>query len=164
MLVVEAGGGTPLSQGAATFILGSASLSDGSYSVLDQIVPPRLIVPPHVHEHETQVSIVLEGTIGFWVDGDEAEVGAGAYVSRPRGRAHALWNPTDEPARMLELTNPGDRFEEYMLAASALIDAGDATPATVAELAEPYGIRFVEGPLAELSDRYGVSPAGGFWK
>jgi quercetin dioxygenase-like cupin family protein len=164
MVVVDARAGLPLSLGHETFVVGGASLTGGAYSLLDQIVPPRLIVPPHVHDHETQVSLVMSGTLGFWVDGDLDEVGAGGYVLRPAGHPHALWNPTDQPARMLELTSPGASFEEYMVRASALMDAGDATPESVGALAEGYGIRFVEGPLAELCERYGVSPAGGFWK
>jgi quercetin dioxygenase-like cupin family protein len=164
MVVVQAGEGRPLSLGQDMVVLGGAALTGGAYSVLDQVVPPRLIVPPHVHDHETQVSLVVSGTLGFWVDGDTAEVGAGGYVLRPAGRPHALWNPTDEPARMIELTSPGAAFEEYMIAASALMDSGDATPESVGALAARYGIRFIDGPLAELSERYGVSPAGGFWK
>ena len=164
MVVVEPGGGRPLSLGRDMFVLGGAALTAGAYSVLDQVVAPRLIVPPHLHERETQVALVLSGRLGFWVDGEVAEVGAGGYVLRPAGHAHALWNPTDAPARMLELTSPGAAFEEYMAAASALMDRGEATPQSIGALAEPYGIRFVDGPLAELCERYGVSPTGGFWK
>lgn len=165
MVVVQPGGGFPLSVGQETSVLGDAALTGGAYSVLDQVVPPRLIVPPHVHAHETQVSLVLEGTLGFWVDGDVAEVGAGGYVLRPAGLPHALWNPTDAPARMLELTSPGARFEQYMRDASALMDEGAATPESIAELAAGYGIGFVDGePLRELCERHGLSPAGGFWR
>jgi quercetin dioxygenase-like cupin family protein len=164
MVVVEAGGRLPLSLGQDMFVLGGAALTGGAYSVIDQVVPPRLIVAPHVHERETQVSLVLSGTLGFWVDGDIDEIAAGGYVLRPAGRPHALWNPTDEPARMIELTHPGAAFEEYMIKASALMDEGQATPESVGALAEGYGIRFVEGPLAELCERYGATPVGGFWR
>jgi mannose-6-phosphate isomerase-like protein (cupin superfamily) len=164
MVVVEPGAGRPLSLGRDMFVLGGAALTAGAFSVLDQVVAPRLIVPPHLHERETQVSLVVSGTLGFWVDGDIAEVSAGGYVLRPAGHAHALWNPTDASARMLEITTPGAAFEEYMEAASALMDRGDASPGSIAALAAPYGIRFVDGPLADLCGRYGVSPAGGFWK
>lgn len=165
MVVVEAGAGFPLSLGQDTFVLGEAARTDGAYSVLDQVVPARLIVPPHLHERETQVSLVLAGMLGFWVDGELAEVGAGGYVLRPAGRPHALWNPTDEPARMIELTSPGASFEAYMRKASALVETGEATPQSVAALAAGYGIRFVDDePLRELCERHGLSPAGGFWR
>lgn len=158
------GGGVPLSQGESTFIVGLSSWTDGAVSVLDQIVPPGLIVPPHVHEHEAQASYVVAGTIGFWVDGEEVEASAGAYVHRPAGKPHTLWNASAEPARMLEITTPAASFEEYMRAVSDLMDAGEATPESVGALAAGYGVHFVPGPFEELCARHGVSPAGGFWK
>lgn len=162
--VAAAGAGLPLSVGESTFVAGLAAWSEGAVSVLDQIVSPGLIVPPHLHEHESQASYVVSGRIGFWVDGEEVEVGPGGYVHRPVGKPHSLWNKTDEPARMLEITYPGTGFERYMRAMSELMDSGAADPESVAALAAEYGVHFVAEPFAGLCERHGVSPAGGFWK
>lgn len=164
MQYVEAGGGPPLSVGEATTIAGPAAWTTGAVSILDQIVSPGLIVPPHLHENESQASFVLSGRIGFWVDGEEIELGASGYVYRPVGVPHSLWNSGTEPARMLDITTPGGSFETYMRAMSDLLDSGEATPETVAALAAQYGVHFVPGPFADLCERHGVSPEGGFWK
>ncbi len=160
----EAGGGLPRSVGAAAPIAGRAAWSGDAFNVLDQVVPPGLIVPPHLHEHESQASFVVSGRIGFWVDGEEIELGAGGYVHRPVGVPHSLWNKGPEPARMLEITTPGDSFETYMQAMSDLLDSGEADPGSAAALAAEYGVRFVPEPFADLCERHGVSPEGGFWK
>jgi len=156
--------GTKLSIGATTVILGAADWTGGALNVMDQIVPPGLIVPPHYHEKDHQASYVVRGTLGFWIDGEEFEVSAGGYIHRPAGKVHTLWNATGAPAQMLELTTPGKGFETYMGALSDLTDSGTADPESVTKLAAEQGVHFVAGPLAELCARYGVNPAGGFWK
>ncbi len=161
---VEAEGGPPLSLGQATTIAGRAAWTDGALSIFDQVIPPGLIVAPHVHEKESQASFVISGRLGFWVGGEEVEVGAGGYVHRPVGVPHSLWNKGLEPARMLEITTPGGSFEIYMTAMSDLLDSGEATPETAAALAAEYGVHFVPEPFADLCERHGVSPEGGFWK
>ncbi len=162
-MITAAGTGLPLSVGSSTVIIGLAEWTDGAYNVLDQIVPAGLIVAPHVHDHEAQSAFVVTGRIGFWIDGDEFDLGAGDYILRPAGKPHSLWNSTDEPSRMLEITSPASSFERYMRALSKLADAGQAEPSRVVTLAASYGIRFVDG-LEALSARHGVSAAGGFWK
>lgn len=156
--------GIQLSVGATTVVIGEAGWTDGALNIMDQVVPPGLIVPPHYHEKEHQGSYVVRGRLGFWVDGEEFDIGAGGYIHRPAGKVHTLWNATDEPAQMLELTTPGRAFETYMRALSDLADSGEATPESVTELAAAHGVHFVPGPLEELCARHGVSPAGGFWK
>ncbi|MCQ0005682.1 cupin domain-containing protein [Actinomadura madurae] len=91
--------GTSLSVGAVTVVIGASDWTDGSLNVMDQIVPPGLIVAPHSHEKEHQATYVVRGTLGFWVDGEEFEIGAGGYIHRPAGKVHTLWNATGEPPR-----------------------------------------------------------------
>jgi quercetin dioxygenase-like cupin family protein len=164
MHAVQNRAGSPLSVGDETSIAGLAGWTGGAFNVLDQVLPPGLIVAPHRHEKEAQAAFVLSGTVGFWVDGEEVELGPGGYIHRPANVPHSLWNGGSEPARMLEITSPGDSFEIYIQAMSDLLDSGGANPDSVAELAGGYGVHFVPGPLADLCERHGVSPAGGFWK
>lgn len=162
--VREPEGGQPLSIGDSTFIAGPEQWSDGAVLVLEQVVAPGLIGPPHVHEHESQACYVLSGRIGHWVGGEEVEVGPGGYVHRPAGTPHSLWNKNAEPASILEITYPAASFERYMRRLSDLIDSGGGDPDSVGELAAQFGIRFIPEPLEELCRRHGVNPAGGFWK
>jgi len=120
----------------------------GAYCVVEQVIPARRLYRPHVHREQDQLAIVLSGTVGFRVGDVEFAGEAGAACVRPRGVPHANWNPTDEDATMLEITSPGS-FEHYFRA----IAAGERP---VEEIAEEWGIAFVDEWVEELSARYGV--------
>ena len=147
-----------------TRILVASETTHGAYCMMHQIVLPGLVTPTHRHTHEDQVAIVLEGRLGFWVEGSaETQAGAGTVVHRPRGLFHALWNASQEPATMLEITTPAASFERWMRQLSELNASGAADEATVRALAAAtYGIEFA-GP-----DDPGGSRAAGtstsFWQ
>ncbi len=163
--LVERASAMRLEIGAQTLLTGRAALTDGAYCVMDQLIAPKSLAAPHHHEVEDQASILLEGELGFWIDGEEFFAAAGDYVYRPAGKPHALWNPSDEVARIQEITSPGARFEEYMIRLSEMIAADAADPEAVRAHANKYGVRFLaDGTEEELSARHGVSPAGNFWK
>ena len=48
--------------------------------------------PPHLHTREDEYSIVTEGEIGFRSGDREVVLGAGGYITKPRGELHAMWN------------------------------------------------------------------------
>jgi quercetin dioxygenase-like cupin family protein len=150
---------------AETWLLGPAA-SAGGACVLHQILPPGLVSPAHRHRHEDQIAIVLEGRLGFWVQGaDEVEVTAGGLVRRPRGLFHALWNTWSEQATMLEVTTPGESFERWMRHLSDLTAAGAAGEADVRALAsDVYGIEFAGPDDPGGSRRRGRTTASSFWQ
>jgi mannose-6-phosphate isomerase-like protein (cupin superfamily) len=164
LIVVRPGDGEAIGVGASTALMGRSEWTDGGVCVLDQIVTPKLISPVHMHAVESQAAYVVSGTLRFWVDGDEGEATTGAYVFRPVGKPHALWNPTDEPVHMLEITSPAERFQEYMVELGELRDAGTADPETVKRLGARYGVTFFDEITEELSRRHGLTPSGSFWK
>jgi len=49
-------------------------------------------------------------------DGEEMTIQAGQYLLKPRGLKHAFWNPTDKPARIIEVIAPAglERFFRTM--------------------------------------------------
>lgn len=147
-----------------TRILVSSQTTHGAYCMMHQVVVPGLVTPTHRHTHEDQVAMVLEGRLGFWVEGSaELEARAGTVVNRPRGLFHALWNASEEPATMLEITTPAGSFERWMRHLSELNTSGTADEATVRALAAgTYGIEF-----ADADDPGGSRPAGtrrSFWQ
>jgi mannose-6-phosphate isomerase-like protein (cupin superfamily) len=151
--------GTPLAMAPHSYLTGRAEWTGGAYCITGSVLAPGAVVPPHVHDREAQATIVISGSVGTWVDGHDEVVGAGGYSYRPAGLPHALFNPTAEPARFLEVTSPGARFQDYMLALSALIEAGDADPAAVRALAGGHGMTFLDEPLHELRERHGLVAA-----
>ena len=74
----------------------------GAFSIVEHPVEPRVLVPSHVHHLEDEFSFVLEGRIGARIGDDILDVPAGSYVIKPRDIPHTFWNPTDEPARLIE--------------------------------------------------------------
>src|SRR3954462_2731415 len=85
-----------------------AAQTDGRFALIEHTIAPRaLAAPMHVHENEDEYSFVLEGRMGAQVGDEVVEAGPGELVVKPRGIAHAFWNPGDEPTRVLELISPG---------------------------------------------------------
>jgi len=160
-------GGGPDDQlrlGAITTVLGlPAAWTDGGFFIAEQPMAPRILVPPHVHRHEDQVAYVISGRLGFRVGDVEVELEAGQFIRRGRGVPHTNWNPTDEPATMLEITFPG-HLETYFRGLDALTRSGEATQEQVRALAADYGITFVDDWVEDLSARHSVRLAGGLWE
>jgi mannose-6-phosphate isomerase-like protein (cupin superfamily) len=67
----------------------------------------------HVHE-EDDVFIVLEGTLHVMVGGEWTAAATGSVVIAPGGEAHDFENRSDEVARFLNVSAPGD-FEEHLV-------------------------------------------------
>ena len=113
---------------------------------------------PHVHTREDEISIVLEGRIGFRSEDQEVVLGPGGYIIKPRNQVHAMWNAGDVPARMIEVISPAG-FEGFFRGFAELNDAGPIDLANVAELAAAYGLPYADPPwLPDIIDRYGLTP------
>ena len=61
----------------------------------------RPIAPLHVHHADDECWYVLDGRLGFLVDGEEVEAGPGDAVFVPAGTPHAYWNSQAGPTRYL---------------------------------------------------------------
>ena len=81
-------------------------------SVVEHPFPVGALVVPHLHTREDEYSIVTEGEIGFRSGDREVVLGAGGYITKPRGEMHAMWNAGDVPARMIEIISPSG-FENF---------------------------------------------------
>lgn len=130
----------------------------GRVAVVEHPFEVGALVPPHVHHREDEVSIVLEGRIGFRSEDREAVLAPGGYIVKPRGEVHAMWNAGDVPARMVEIITPAgfDRFFRELAAANA---QGRPTPPELMELASRYELPFVEPEwLGDVIKRYGLTP------
>ncbi len=64
----------------------------GSVALVEHIVAPRVLAAPlHRHSREDEFSVVLEGRLGVFQDGDEVVATAGDVVFKPtRTLAHVL--------------------------------------------------------------------------
>jgi quercetin dioxygenase-like cupin family protein len=133
----------------------------GSVSVVEHPFPVGALVPPHLHTREDEYSIVTEGEIGFRSGDREAVLGAGGYITKPRGELHAMWNAGTVPARMIEVISPAG-FEGFFRELSELVAAGEPTLDVLLPLAESYGLQFGDAAwLPDVIARYHLTPPPG---
>lgn len=125
-------------------------------AILEHDVEPRSLGTPHHHEDEDQVAYVLEGTIGYMVGDQEFLAEAGSLVVRPRGIPHVLWNPTDAPARMLEITVPGTLMEYFHAAQTALGLEGEERETAMAAARAASTVVDRSDLIPGLEERHGV--------
>jgi quercetin dioxygenase-like cupin family protein len=84
----------------------TAADTGGLYTVFEQWITPEGNPPPHVHEHEDEAFMVLEGEIEVTVAGDTVRLGPGGFAFAPRGVPHA-YGVVDGVARLIIVATPG---------------------------------------------------------
>jgi quercetin dioxygenase-like cupin family protein len=156
MDVNNRGNGRQISAAGSVIIICTAAQTDGRLCVFDQTFEVGQISLAHSHQNETQGAFILEGSIGFWTDGEETVGSPGDYVIRPRGSVHAVWNAGDEPARMLEVTTPAEEFEKFILALSEARESGDASAGAMEGLGERIGTRYRPDLTEELKAKHAL--------
>jgi quercetin dioxygenase-like cupin family protein len=116
----------------------------GTFAVMDTEAPRGHGSPMHVHRHDCEIFLVLEGTLRVVVDGQEHELGAGGAVVLPAGIPHGFV-VTSETARYLTM-HQGPTFEQV---AEAVAAEGDGIPdlSRLTEIAAAHGIDIVGPPL-----------------
>ena len=144
----------------ALLLLGP-DVTDGRLTLVEHALAPRALgALVHTHRREDEFSFVLEGTIGVEVDSEAFEAIAGSVVVKPRGIPHAFWNPTDEPARLLELIVPGG-FERYFAELDAIFaQPGPPDLAALGELAARYDLEVDPASVPRLAAEHGLRIPG----
>ena len=117
---------------------------------------PRILVPNHMHRNDVWVR-VESGTIGVLVGDEVRTATAGQWALKPRGIEHAMWNPTDEPARVTEVLTPAGT-ERWFEEIAALAD-GDACWSFADVEFGCHGIEFhLDSPwIGRLRNSYGLT-------
>jgi quercetin dioxygenase-like cupin family protein len=83
-----------------------AALTDGAFSLAEQLLPEGSAPPLHRHTNEDEAWIVLEGELSFFLNGEEHRAHAGTYVFGPRGHEHTFL-VRSRTARIATLLLPG---------------------------------------------------------
>lgn len=104
---------------------------DGKYCLVECVVPVGAGAPPNHHAGETEAFYVLEGQIGFMIEGEERIATAGDFIPIPDGAVHAFQALGDTPARVLILNAPGHMNEAFFTG------IGEALPDDQIELPAP---------------------------
>jgi len=149
-----ADGGLPASAGRAgrtgerlrlgaseALILAGGSDGIGSLTVVEMEVAPGFAgPPPHLHDKLIDSFYVLEGTLHVRLGEESLDAEAGSYALVPPGTLHTFSNPSDAPARVLNVQAPGG-LDAYLRELAAA-PAAASDPASIAQIAAKYDIRF----------------------
>jgi quercetin dioxygenase-like cupin family protein len=130
----------------------------GAVSIVEHPFEVGALVPPHVHTLEDEISIVLEGEIGFRSEDEEVVLGVGGYIVKPRGQVHTMWNAGAKPGRLIEVITPAG-FEEFFRGLADMTDSGPPKFEDVAALAGRYELPFAQPDwLPDVIARYNLTP------
>ena len=126
----------------------------GAFSLVEHPLPPRALgAPLHTHHNEDEYSFVFEGRFGVQLGPDTLEVGPGDLLFKPRGVAHAFWNASEEPARLLELISPAG-FENYFRELAPLLAAPERDQAAIGQVVARYQLDIDFTTIPTLAERH----------
>jgi quercetin dioxygenase-like cupin family protein len=127
-------------------------------AALEVTIPPRTLVKPHQHSREDEFSLILSGTVGARIgDTTHEDIAVGASLVKPRHIPHAMWNVTDEPARILEIVTPAGLERYFAEVAPVLREHGQEWTDRFYRLAAQYGLTILDDWSEELRARYGIT-------
>ena len=99
--------------GERVVVLVGTEDSGGELLVAELFVRPGgAVTGEHVHPSIDEWFTVLEGRVGFRLDGRESVAPLGERLHVPPGTAHDWWNAGEEEARVIVEVSPAARFEE----------------------------------------------------
>lgn len=137
--------------------VGSAE-SGGAVSILEVTIPPRTLIKPHVHTLEDEFTLVLSGSVGARLGDDTSDdIPSGSWLVKPRSVPHAMWNVSNQPARILEVVTPGGIERYFEQVAPILKEHGSDWTERYHALAEEFGLTILDDWTDELEERYGIT-------
>jgi mannose-6-phosphate isomerase-like protein (cupin superfamily) len=90
---------------AVTAALAENEIGGSSISLVEWVAPParagarEYVAPFHRHFEDDEAWYVIEGRMGFYLDGEEIEVGPGGAAMARAGVVHTYWNAGTGDAR-----------------------------------------------------------------
>ena len=83
-------------------IIMSGEQTNGSYAVIDMLVPPGGGPGPHAHKHFQEMFYVADGEVEFKMEGGSYKAKKGSFVNIPLGGAvHCFKNTSNAVAHLL---------------------------------------------------------------
>lgn len=121
------------------------------FCLVECLVPVGAGAPPNRHAGETEAFYVLDGQVGFMVDGTDILAGPGDHIAIPDGAVHAFQAVGDRPARLLIINAPGHMHDRFFTGVGHPLPEGQTDlPAprepdlpSVLSIAEKVGMTFV---------------------
>jgi len=139
----------------AQLLAGGAATGGSAAFVLHPLAPRALGSPVHTHSREDEWTYVLRGQVGMEVGSNSLLAGTGDLVLKPRGVPHAFWNPTDEPAQLLEVITPGG-FETYFEELGEILAASQPDLERLGEVAARHGLHMDPTSIPRLAAEHSL--------
>ena len=114
-------------------LLSSAEQTVGRSCTFDELCPPGLVAPPHVHDAEEEAFFVLEGNLVFTLEDKEIQARPGTYVYIPPGTWHSF-RCDSEVGRVYNVLAPGG-FDHGITSRGTPAPAIDMPPPGTSSLA-----------------------------
>ena len=133
------------------------------------VAPGGAVAAEHRHSYIHETFEVLEGEVGFSLDGERSVGGPGTKVEIPVGAVHDWWNAGEGAARVLVTAKPVGRFAEMIKTLFGLArdgktnDKGMPNLLQLAVFAKEFRpeIEFTKPPRAVQALLFGIlSPIG----
>lgn len=135
-------------EGVSWNILGQTyvpkSLTDHSFS-WHATFPPGTFVPPHTHPSQDEYLYILEGTLEFWLDGEETSASPGDTVRLPMGKPHGIFNKSDGTVKCLFWVAPTGKLPDLFRGIHGM---AEQTPEEVVALSARHDVNFLPPPPA----------------
>jgi mannose-6-phosphate isomerase-like protein (cupin superfamily) len=135
--------------GLPTWIRASAADTNGTLSLIDQVIPAGFASPWHVHHNEDESFYVIDGTMTVVVGDGTVTLNAGDFGFGPRGIPHGFRIEGTKPARILLMTNGGGL-------ALFVRETSDPAEGTTPPEPNPADLR----KLAAVAERHGMTILG----
>lgn len=137
------------------FLIPSADTGE-RFSVVEHPLAPRTLgAAMHTHAREDEYSFVLEGRFWIAIGDQEVEAGPGDLVVKPRGVPHAFCNPTDSPARLLEIISPAG-FERFFDELDGLMREDPRDEQAIEALMSCYELEMDFASGVAIAGRFGL--------
>ena len=85
----------------------TAEITEGRYTLADEIWQPGMNVPPHSHKRHAETFYIVSGRVEWTVGGETQELTAGDLVFIPPNTVHAVRVLGNESVHTLMLYDPG---------------------------------------------------------
>jgi mannose-6-phosphate isomerase-like protein (cupin superfamily) len=87
-----------------------SSDTHNAFALQEQVCPPGLQAPLHLHHHQDEAFYILEGEVSVTCGEQVWRATAGCFAFLPKWFAHTFKVEGTTPARMLVITSPGGSF------------------------------------------------------
>jgi quercetin dioxygenase-like cupin family protein len=117
--------------------------------------PSSVIAPVHSHANEDEFQMLLEGELGFEIEGKVVHAKAGDMIIQERNADMAIWNPSAREARLLVMCAPGG-YDRYLREVSSYVLSGDLS--AMGPLMKQYGVTSDPSSIPRLIREHGLTP------